>query len=642
MDYNRINIYTKEKFTLMSRTRNKQFRFIRYNGSNYLELKRFINEFSPNTNVWEERLLKIGVLYGYSGRTAQFLPTIEFDIRCIIASNPLLITENGTAIPLSMTGDEASEYLQQNFHNKVFCYEDILATFTYNPDKHVYLAFDQYHPKGVECSELPQGQEWFVGSCDNIHKTPFTLEAVYQHSLHIVDIRFKFNNDVEKIEKLKYQINKTLNIRKQKIMFAPTWENYVRRQKLASPCLKYAEFQEFVRAIYQVIYEETKVNGFTRQTLGSFQSHFFTKIVGGLRHRYAHGEDGFVSSDVIPLDEIYLRYLKIDNEPQCPDDFLTVQHGVLTDCQSFMEEILDSLHKKSRIKDIIQEDDSGNIFCGKALLPNDFGTYKGLNCCILNYVSNEDSQTKDSYPYYSEEPEYIEVNFEGVISVTDNNVCHCNGYTLSPSLLEEVGQAIVVTSVQPFHNTKEMFFHGKVVRFEMVRNNKNVEKPKPTTKVTRTEDLEMPNVIGKDVNVVVDDKGRTHFGNILLGRKRKLLEGDVVKILKIGRNPAPNIELTNIYPWVAIEIEVITTKTNTHLVSRPQLSDSILNMIGKEWVVEVDENKRTHVENVFIGKKKQCKDGDIIIIKQIGKNPAPNELLKKEYPYVAEQIEKIR
>jgi hypothetical protein len=633
MDYNSINIYTKEKFTLESRARGKQFRFIRYNGHNYDEVKAYIKEFSPNTNVWEERQLKVGVLYGYSGRTAQFLPTIEFDIRCIIASNPLLLTEDGAEIPLSMSCNEASEYLYQNHNNKVFCYEDILTTFTYNPDKHVFLAFDQHHPKGVECSELPQGKEWFIGSHDNIHKTPFTLEAVYQHSLHIVDIRFKFDNDVEKIEKLKYQINKTLNIRKQKIMFAPTWENYVRRQKLAFPCLKYAEFQEFVMAIYQVTYEETKVNGFTRQSLGPFQGHMFTKIVGGLRHRYAHGEDGFVSSDVMSIDEIYLRYLKIDNEPQCPDDFLTIQHGILTDCQSFMEEILDSLHKKSTIKDIIQEDDSGNIFCGKALLPNDFGTYKGLNCCILNYVSNEDSQTKDSYPYYCKKPEYIEVNFEGVISVTENNVCHCNGYTLSPSLIEEAGKYIAVTSIQPFLNAKEHYFHGRVVRFDILKNTKPLKNDVVKAKSTINNN-DVPKLTEEEIIVEVDDKGRTHFKNILIGKKRMCKKGDVLIIRKIGNNPAPNAELVETYPFVALELDVVSKCSS----SKEKIPPSVSALVDIECVVEEDENSFTHVGEVYIGIKKECKKGDIIIIRKIDKNPNPKWCWK--YPYLAMEIDK--
>ena len=634
MDYSIINIYTKEKFTLMSKARSKKFRFIRYNGSNYSEMNTYLKEFSPNTKVWEERMLKLGRLYGYSGRTAQFLPIIEFEIRCIIASNPFMITEEGTTVPLSMNENEAAEYLKQNNINKVFCYEDILTTFTYNSNSNSYFAFDQRHPQGVECSELPKEKEWFIGSSDNIHRMPFTLEAVYQHSLHLVDIRFKFENDVERIEKLKYQINKILSTRKKDLMFAPSWENYIRRQKLSQPCLNYTEFEDFVHALYQVIYEETKKGGYRRGTLAKFQDHQFIKIVGGLRHRYAHGEDHFVSNDVTELDEIYLRYLKIDNEPQCPDDYLALQYGILTDCYYFLEEIRDSLQKQGTIKDIIQEDDLDNVFCGKALLPKAFSIYKGLHCCIQNYGTNMDNRTKDTYPYYCICPEYVEVKFEGIITVDENNNCSCNGYILSPSLIEDVGCTIAVSKIKPYYNpNKSLTFAGKIVAFDLIKEKSNPVIPTIS---------DYSNLIGKDLYVDIDEKGRTHVDNVFIGKKKRCSKGDIIKIVKIGKNPAPDPELVGLYPLVAIEIEMVSNVGIRHQPSNNNpIPSSILNMIGKAFVVDVDDKGRTHIDNILIGKKKRCVAGDTIIILAIGKKPGrPNEELTLKFPYVAEQIEK--
>ena len=44
MDYSLLNIFLKEKFELGSKNRNRTFRFIRYNGANYTEIKKYLNE----------------------------------------------------------------------------------------------------------------------------------------------------------------------------------------------------------------------------------------------------------------------------------------------------------------------------------------------------------------------------------------------------------------------------------------------------------------------------------------------------------------------------------------------------------------------------------------------------------------------
>jgi len=165
-DYNLINIYTKEKFTLYSSTRNKRFRFIRYTGNNYSEIVSYIKEISPNTYIWEESLLRRGTLYGYSGRTSLFEPVLEHNIRTVIANNPYLVTESGDIVSLKLTNEEALDYLKLNRRNRVFCYEDILAAFYYNPDLYSLIAIDQNHPKGISCSELPKDKEWYIGSFD--------------------------------------------------------------------------------------------------------------------------------------------------------------------------------------------------------------------------------------------------------------------------------------------------------------------------------------------------------------------------------------------------------------------------------------------------------------------------------------------
>lgn len=54
MQYEKINIYKKDKFELYSLLRDRSFRYIRYTGHNYNEIIEYIRGVSPNTTIWPE------------------------------------------------------------------------------------------------------------------------------------------------------------------------------------------------------------------------------------------------------------------------------------------------------------------------------------------------------------------------------------------------------------------------------------------------------------------------------------------------------------------------------------------------------------------------------------------------------------
>ena len=631
-DYSLYNIYSKERFTLYSKTRNKRFRFIRYTGTNYTDIVQYITELSPYTTVWEEKHLQIGTLYTYSGRTSLFEAVLPYNIRTIIASNPFLVTDSEEIIPLSLSNSEALEYIKMNKMNRVFCYEDILATFYFDPTLNSLFAIDKNHPKGISFSELPDGKEWFIAGFDKIHHLPYKINIRYQESLHIVDFQISFDIIVEGIEKVKYDINSLLHKQGKPIMFRPSWENYVRRKAMSESCLNEGSFSDFVLAIYKIIYEETKAGRETRSLLGTYAYDKFVKIVGELRHHYAHGNAEYEQGHSIPIGEIYLKYLKMEIGPQCPNDYVMMQHGILSDMKSFLITIYEKLLNSSTIIDTVNEDYFDNIYCGKALLPKNLNIYKGLKCCINIYTQNTDLDTKENYPFYCSRPEYIELKLEGIVQVSTDGTFYCKKYKLVNPLFHEEGKHIQISKIRPYtihHDDNE--FIGEIVECKFISN-----------AISSMEESLFPEKLGITYTVEVDEEGRTHVDNILIGRKKKCASGDSIRFIKIGKNPAPNNpELVDRYPFVAIEIECIKGKNNPNkdviIKKDHQLCDD---MIDKEYTVDVDDSGVVHVGNIVIGKKHNCIKGDKIRILAIGKNAHP--VGSKVYPYFAKKLEIIK
>lgn len=55
--------------------------------------------------------------------------------------------------------------------------------------------------------------------------------------------------------------------------------------------------------------------------------------------------------------------------------------------------------------------------------------------------------------------------------------------------------------------------------------------------------------------------------------------------------------------------------------------------------VEIDSDNLAHAGNVYIGAKKKCKKGDVVVILKVGNNPTPE--IAKKYPLVAKEMQKV-
>lgn len=55
--------------------------------------------------------------------------------------------------------------------------------------------------------------------------------------------------------------------------------------------------------------------------------------------------------------------------------------------------------------------------------------------------------------------------------------------------------------------------------------------------------------------------------------------------------------------------------------------------------VEIDSDNLAHAGNVYIGAKKKCKKGDVVIILKVVNNPTPK--IADKYPLVAKEMQKV-
>jgi len=387
---------------------------------------------------------------------------------------------------------------------------------------------------------------------------PYKLNVRYQNTLHIVDFQIDFDTMVEEIEKLKYEINSLLYKQKKNVMFKPSWENYIRRKTMSNTCLNEKLFSDFVIVVYKIVYEETKEEK-SKALLGTHAYDKFVKIVGELRHNYAHGQAEYEPGRSIPIGEIYLKYLKMEIGPQCPNDYVMMQFGVLSDMKIFLKTIQDYLLSSSTIIDTVNEDYFDNVYCGKALLPKHLVIYKGLKCCIKNYTQNSNEDTQKDYPYYCSRPDYIETNIEGVVEISVNGDFCCEKYKIRDSYYYQIGKKIKINKIRPFTNISPDGLFGEVIECSFFQEKVKDVNLKPKKQSSNTIPF-LKKRIGVEYNVDVDSKGRTHVGNVLIGKKKSCSKGDIIKILEIGKNPAPNPMLIEEYPFVAIHIEVVKKK----------------------------------------------------------------------------------
>ncbi len=135
-------------------------------------------------------------------------------------------------------------------------------------------------------------------------------------------------------------------------------------------------------------------------------------------------------------------------------------------------------------------------------------------------------------------------------------------------------------------------------------------------------------ILVNEEGIIEETDGALHCGNIALPSKMKKYVGKGIRITQIR----PNIDRQSVYKVFMKDFEILK---NTTFEVKPSIE------IGEEYSVEVDEDGNTHVGNVFIGKKKECKKGDIIKVKKIHKEGLRTTVPAK-YPFLAADIEIVR
>ena len=538
-DFNQIDVYQKEMFEVYSKIRNRSFRFARYTGNNYKRIEEYINEVSPNTQIWPESELRIGTLYGYSGRTFKFEPVIEYNIRCIIASNPYLKCESRYK-ELSVCANEIEEYLKQSNRHVAFRYGDILASFKYNDQRDCFILYDQNHKSGIECSELPANDEWYIGHNDGLIGLSFQMEARYQYSIHTVTIEPKINILVDRIEKLKLGINRTCYHKGEEPIFAPSWEYYERIQCMSKICTTPYAMAKFANCMYSILFEETKVDGVRRFSLGDLKNDEFVLSVGELRNYYSHGNAEYEPSG-IDIQSVFLHYLHNNIGPQVPNDFVTIQMGILGDFICFLEKISAGVRESLTISGILMQDDDGHYFCGNAIVDPRFFKYKGCSIMSTQIITNTDD-TADQYPFYCYGLEEVEVNYSGKIQMKNEELC-CSSCTLPESFSSMMGKNICITKIG--------------VRLHKKDQNRLLINIKEWHPIYPAINGINPTVnINEPCRLERDSSGLFHIGNISVlpyASQIKLRSGDMIIIRRVVRNTDP--KTNTIYPLFAIVVD---------------------------------------------------------------------------------------
>lgn len=534
-----INISHYKQFALYSKMRRREFRFMRYTGDNYPELVKYITEASPATKVWEEERLERDRLYTYSGQDARFLYVPEEEIRCIVASYPYLISDEKN-IPLSVTKDRAAKYLQENDNNRVFCYEDILNTYSYNSEKQSYIVINADHPNGIECAELPQSNDWYIGWKDNLERARYRYKVSRTDINHIISIKVDLEGYVETIDRLRYDINNLRMFQKNPIIFHVSWQDYQRRKDMAVACLSDLQLMKFTSCLYNIIYEETKTNDKAKKTLYKFAQHQFVINIGEIRNHYAHARDHYTSYFDTTGVDVFKKYLGHLHGATCPSDFSHIQAGLFEDCISYLEEIYTSLLGQVNISGVIEQDDSGRVHCAGILLPNYFTVFIGRKCYIYSITQNTDTRSNDVYKFYTKYVNSIEVYDIELVCVGEDKIRYCGRYRIPAELKKiEKGTYIRITRIKPdsYFNANDGF----------VGNVLNCKDVKIMPKVLKG--IEPPTYKVEEQCRVSRYKEYLHAGNILLVGRDTCIKGDLIKLTVIENN-TDNVTKT-LYPYTA-------------------------------------------------------------------------------------------
>ena len=462
MEFSELDVYNKEKFVLRSVTRGSEFPFIRYNGANYEELKSFLTAYSPNLVIDPEEL-KIGELYTYSGKYFNLKRVPISELRFVIANHPYLVKEDGRCIPLFMEVQQAEEYLKENRHHKMFTYKNTLATYTYNPDHSSFMMYDASHPTGVPFNRLPASYEWYIGGDDGANRLWKSSSIRYDDANHFVDLRPSFRGLVNRIEDLEHRINKKLTIQGRPVLFNESWETHSRRTVLKTLCQSYITFLNFVSTLYIIVTKETNTESeHNTNPFGEFADEPIVRTITALQDYYESGRD----SKENPVSQVFKKYLEHNLGPKEPNDYSRLQEGILTDYYTFLKKIYESVAEELRIEGTICQDDYGNLYCGKALLSQDYYIYRGCKCVITSLIKNPDEKTAGKYPYYSDRLNSVTLNRTGCIGKDEEGTFYIDKFILKGAVAEQLGEEVQIALVHPFAKPRGEYL-GEVIDYAL-------------------------------------------------------------------------------------------------------------------------------------------------------------------------------
>lgn len=451
MDYKELDIFQKEKFQLYSKTRDRHFRFIRYNGRNYDEIVSFIHGLSPNTEIWPEERLKVGTLYNYSGRDYKMGYVDRTNLRGVIVNNPFIICENGQEIPLALNRDEAVSYLSLSSKHAVFCPQKALATFKMDLNDGKLYEYSKDHPKGIDREKLPL-DEFYI--CSEPVKD-FSYNAEFDIDRHELIITYQFKNLVENFEKTKYYINRLCIQSRHKLIFEPTWDNWKTRYVLSQPCLNSWDLMDVLKRLHSMVFDDMG----DRKQLDAIKigNHPFVK---DLKDFFDYFVLGKMKSETV--EKKLLLYYNSTDRPACANDFENLQKGLYEDFRIFLNEIFARLNESKSKTVIIQQDDNGNVHNRDIQFADYLSEYKGCMCTFSHFKRNNNIES--GYDYYCDKVDYVEIKEEGVIQVDSDSNLFLGKYLIPKKWGFKEGESIKITQIRP--NKKQSPYKGIAVEYD--------------------------------------------------------------------------------------------------------------------------------------------------------------------------------
>ena len=443
MDYSLLNIFLKEKFELGSKNRNRTFRFIRYNGANYTEIKKYLNEKSPNTIIWPEKKLVPGKLYYYSGRDFKMNVADELLFRAAIVNNPFLISESGEWISLKLTRENATEYLAQSKTHSVFHAKAPLATFVKKDDNRIY-EYSSKHKRGYDKITLPNTEPFFICDktyCHNTEDYIFNYDEVEQE----LEIKVNFSWYINRIEKLKYKINSFFLSSSQCCFFEPKWNYWKNIEYLSKECNNGRHMNRIISIICSSILSNEK-----KYSHLEFNDNKFQIILTNLRN-HNFEDNAYISEDIA---NYLIECTGSAEPPACPNDFQDIQKNIYKDTISFLEDVKSKIVKPK--KGLIQEDEDGILYCKDTEISKNYSKYKGLKCEFTRYYENTNCHSK--YRYFCSNLDYIHTHIQGEVKIDSEHKLYIGEYKFPIQCDLKPGCKVCISKIEPVVKSKYSAF----------------------------------------------------------------------------------------------------------------------------------------------------------------------------------------